>query len=120
MKSNEDRGNREKKEEKLDTSISNHEIGFINFHRFKAFTILIKKSTNLLHLRGSIYEAKLIMCRSSRPEVFCKIGVLRHFTKFTRKNLYQSIYLNKVGSLHPVAAAKKDNPAQVLLRTRFL
>ena len=31
MKNNEDRGNREKKEEKLDISVSNHEIGFLNF-----------------------------------------------------------------------------------------
>ena len=31
MKNNKDRGNREKKEEKLDTSISSHEIGFLNF-----------------------------------------------------------------------------------------
>ena len=29
MKNNEDRGNREKKEEELDISISNHEIGFL-------------------------------------------------------------------------------------------
>ena len=30
-----------KKEEKLDISISNHEIGFLNFLRFIAFTILM-------------------------------------------------------------------------------
>ena len=30
-----------KKEEKLDISISNHEIGFLNFLRFIAFTILV-------------------------------------------------------------------------------
>ena len=41
MKNHEDRGNREKKEEKLDTSISNHEIGFIYFDKFIAFTILV-------------------------------------------------------------------------------
>ena len=41
MKNHEDRRNREKKEEKLDTSISNNEIGFLNFHRFIAFTILV-------------------------------------------------------------------------------
>ena len=41
MKSIEDRGNRGKKEEKLDTSISNHEIGFLNFLRFLAFTVLV-------------------------------------------------------------------------------
>ena len=41
MKNNEDRENREKKELKLDISISNHEIGFLNFLRFTAFTILV-------------------------------------------------------------------------------
>ena len=41
MKNNEDRGNREKKKEKLDTSISNHETAFLNFLRFIAFTILV-------------------------------------------------------------------------------
>ena len=41
MKKNEDIGNREKKEEKLDTSISNHEIGFLNFLRIIAFIILV-------------------------------------------------------------------------------
>ena len=40
MKNNEDRGNTEKKEDKLNTSISNLEIGFLNFVRFTAFTIL--------------------------------------------------------------------------------
>ena len=34
-------------------------------------------------------------CRSSRPEVFCKRGVLRNFAKFTGKHLCQSIYFNK-------------------------
>ena len=30
-----------KKEEKLDTSTSNHKIGFLNFHRFIAFATLV-------------------------------------------------------------------------------
>ena len=34
--------------------------------------------------------------RSSRLEVFCKIGVLRNFPKFTGKHLCQSLFLNKV------------------------
>ena len=34
--------------------------------------------------------------RSSRPEVFCKKGVLRNFTKFKGKNLCQSFFFNKV------------------------
>ena len=33
--------------------------------------------------------------RSSRPEVFCKKGVLENFTKFTGKHLYQSLFFNK-------------------------
>ena len=32
-----------KKEEKLDSSISNHEIGLLNFLRFVALTILVIK-----------------------------------------------------------------------------
>ena len=34
--------------------------------------------------------------RSSRPEVFCKKGVLRNFAKVTGKHLSQRIFLNKV------------------------
>ena len=34
--------------------------------------------------------------RSSRPEVFCKKGVLGNFAKFTRKHLRQSLSFNKV------------------------
>ena len=40
-KNNEYKGNSEEKEEKLDISISTHEIGFLNFLRFIAFTILV-------------------------------------------------------------------------------
>ena len=38
-------------------------------------------------------------CRSSRPELFCKKGVLRNFTKFTGKRLYHSLFFNKVVGL---------------------
>ena len=34
--------------------------------------------------------------RSSRPEVFCKKGVLRNFVKLTGKHLCQSLFFNKV------------------------
>ena len=39
--------------------------------------------------------------RSSRPEVFCRKGVLRNFAKFTGKHLCQSLFLNKVAGLKP-------------------
>ena len=34
---------------------------------------------------------QLPQCRSGRPEVFCKEGVLRNFAKFTEKHLHQSL-----------------------------
>ena len=46
-------------------------------------------------------------CRSSRPEVFCKRGVLRNFTKFTGKHLCQSLFFNKVAGLRPATLLKK-------------
>ena len=42
-----------------------------------------------------ILGARLID-RSSLPEVFCKKGVFRIFTKFTGKHMCQSIFFNKV------------------------
>ena len=44
--------------------------------------------------------------KSSRPEVFCKKGVVRNFTKFTAKHLYQSLFFNKVAGLRPVTLLK--------------
>ena len=41
----------------------------------------------------------LLLLRSSWPEMFCKKGVLRNFTKFTGKHLCQSSFLNKVADL---------------------
>ena len=37
--------------------------------------------------------------RSSRPDVFCKKGILRNFAKFTGKHLYQRNLLNKVAGI---------------------
>ena len=42
-----------------------------------------------------INNKKVIKRRRSRPEVFCKKGVVRNFAKFTRKRLYQSLFLMK-------------------------
>ena len=33
--------------------------------------------------------------RSSRSQMFFKIGVLKNFSKFARKNLFQSLFFNK-------------------------
>ena len=50
-------------------------------------------------LRFSIEALTLRHYRSSRPEVFCKKGVLRNFTKFTEKHRSQSLFFNKVAEL---------------------
>ena len=78
-----------------------------------------KKFADLCHLRVSIYDAKLIVYRSSYPEVFCKKGVLRKYTKFTRKHLCQSV-LNKVTSLHPVVHSKRNSGIGVFKKTSFI
>ena len=44
---------------------------------------------------------------SSRPEVFCKKGVLRNFTKFTGKHLCKSLFFNEVADLRPATLLKK-------------
>ena len=44
----------------------------------------------------SILQIRIIILRSSHPEVFCKKGVLRNFTKFTGKHLCQSLFLKKL------------------------
>ena len=37
-----------------------------------------------------------MILRSSRPEAFCKKGVLGNFAKFTGKHLYQRLFFIKV------------------------
>ena len=55
------------------------------------------------------YRYTFITSRSSRPEVFCKKGVLGNFTIFTGKHLCQSLFLNKDNNF-----IKKETLAQVL------
>ena len=45
--------------------------------------------------------------RSSCPDVFCKEGVLRNFTKFTGKHLCQGLFCNKIAGLRPPILIKK-------------
>ena len=52
------------------------------------------------------------MNRSSRPEVFCEKGVLRNFSKFTGKQLCQSLFFNRVADA-ACNFIKKETLAQV-------
>ena len=64
-----------------------------------------------------------LFVRSSRPEVFCKKGVLRNFAKFTRKHLCQSLLFDKVTGLRLETLLKKrlsHRNFEEFLRTPFL
>ena len=63
--------------------LSNHHLSesFVNKTESKIDVICV---SNTLVKDGDI-------CRSSRPEVFCKKGVLKNFGKFTGKHLCQSL-----------------------------
>ena len=53
--------------------------------------------------------------RSSRPEAFCKNGVLRNFAKFTGNHLYQSLFFNKVAGLDLQLYQNRDSGTGVFL-----
>ena len=52
--------------------------------------------TGIYNTYISIHSHKMMASRSSRPEVFCKTGVLGNFAKFTGKHLCQNLFFNKV------------------------
>ena len=60
-----------------------------------------KNSCNSSNVAKTSWFNKLLelTVRSSRPDVFFKRGVLGNLAKFTGKQLFQSLYLNKVAGL---------------------
>ena len=53
------------------------------------------------------YKCNIVPDRSSRPDMFCKKGVLKNFAKFTAIHLCQSLFFNKVADLRPTTLLKK-------------
>ena len=45
--------------------------------------------------------------RSNHQRCFIRKGVLRNFTKFLGKHLFQSVFFNKVAALKPATLSKK-------------
>ena len=45
--------------------------------------------------------------RNSRPEVYCRKGVLRNFAKFTGKHMCQIIFFSEAAGLRPATLFKK-------------
>ena len=56
---------------------------------------------------------KVARCKSSRSQLFFKIGVLKNFANFTGKHLCLSLFLNKVTG--PATLLKKDSNTGVFL-----
>ena len=57
-----------------------------------------------------LYTTYFIKAKGSRPKVFCSKGVLRNFTKFTGKHLWQSLFLIKLQG-----SARKNSGTGVFL-----
>ena len=57
---------------------------------FADVSTLEKFAKIFTQLKPKLFNKDLL--RSSRPEVFCKKGVLRNFAKFTGKHLCQSLF----------------------------
>ena len=57
---------------------------------------------------------------SSRPEVFCKKGVLRNFIKLTGKRLWQSLFINKVAGLRRSYQLRSYQTSMIIFLTRIL
>ena len=59
-----------------------------------------QKLTEVIQILQSIFSASVnrlffsedVSVRSSRPDVFCKKGLLKKFAKFTGKHLYQNLF----------------------------
>ena len=68
-------------------------------------TTLYRLSSNIPHV---ISLGNVGLDRSSHQKCSARKGVLKYFTKFTEKHLYQSLFLNKVAGLRPATLLKKS------------
>ena len=68
---------------------------------FQVFYIRTRSSYSKAFIYWKLYVKKLqdAKLRSSCPEVFYKIGVIRNFAKLTGKHLCQRLFFNKVSGL---------------------
>ena len=75
----------------------------------KVLSILVSESKqiSMLQLISYFNEVNffLIEFRSSRPEMFCRKGVLKNFAKFTGNHLCRSLFFNE--DLRPATLLKK-------------
>ena len=84
----------------FDDSIKNYTVKDLATEKALTISCLCLNYDSVLILYLRLYRwlrFKTINFSSSRPEVFCKKDVLKHFANFTRKHLCQSLFFNKVG-----------------------
>ena len=62
-------------------------------NRKKMYIAFGKTDLSIAFIQASLLS--FLLFRSSRPEVFCKKGVLRNFTKFIGKHLCHRLFFNK-------------------------
>ena len=74
-------------------------------HSSNAHSVRVFKSSYFIFL--IFFHIYCTILKSSRPEVFCKKGVLRNFTKFTGKHLCRSLFFNKVTGLRSATLLKE-------------
>ena len=67
-----------------------------------------------------MFDGKLVPQQKQPPEYSMKKGVLGNFTKFTGKNLCQSLFFNKVAVLCPATLLKKIRLKTERLKTQRL
>ena len=80
-------------------------------------TLKYIKLSECFPARYSDYVSRIF--KSSRPEMFCKKGILRNSTEFTGKHLCRSLFFNKVEGLRLLLSfnfIKKETLAKVFSR----
>ena len=83
----------------------------INFVKLEQISYVVAVFFGILDLyqniSQNIWQIPFGRFRSSHHKCSMKKGVLRNFTKFTRKHLCQSLFFNKVATLRPTTLLKK-------------
>ena len=119
-----------KREKRNDKNIMKRQVFFSYswvFERFLFCFIFEKMSSSLPVLFVHIGKCSSENLRSSRSQMFFKIGVLKNFSMFAKKHLCSSLFLIKLGPWRPAFLLKKRFqhrcfPVNIakFLRTAFL
>ena len=94
-------------------NITNYFISKLTPNNFKCLAIGNHGTIVNLRVIAAFWNQGGFSHRSSRLEVFLKKRVLKSFTKFTGKHLWQILFFNKVTGLRPATLFKKKTLAQV-------